>query len=81
MPEYLVRADLDFSWSYHERNGQSTLRIPHNLPVSIGPFKLDDSPNKGVFLAELGLIDWSQRNERQANRQYPMSMLYLELKV
>ena len=81
MAEYLVRADLDFSWSYHERNGQSTLRIPHNLPVSIGPFKLDDSPNKGAFLIELGLIEPRQLNQDRPDRDYPMSMLYLELKV
>lgn len=81
MAEYLVRADLDFSWSYHERNGRSTLKTPYNLPVSIGPFKVDNSPNKGVFLAELDLIDWSQLSRRQPNRQYPMSILYLELKV
>ncbi len=81
MPEYLVRADLDFSWSYHERNGRSTLMIPYKLPINIGPFKLDDSPNKGVFLAELGLVDWDQLTQHQPEREYPTSMLYLELKV
>lgn len=75
MREYLVRANLDYLWEW---NQEDTPVLPKNLPLSIGPFRLDQSPNKDLYLAELNLLQFQGSNEREPDDDYPISLLYVE---
>ena len=69
--QYLVRADLAFGF-------QEGVPTSTPLPVKMGPFQLDRSPNAGLYLAELGHIEPEQINRGSYDSEFPMSLLYLE---
>ena len=66
--EYLIRADLSTS-------GPTS----NKLPVCIGPFKLNHSPNAEFYLAEIGIIPSAQSGLEQPD--FPKSMLYVERRM
>ena len=49
-----------------------------DLPVNIGPFHMDHSPNAALYLDDLGHIALSQLGREQHDPQFPVSLLYLE---
>ena len=69
--QYLVRADLAFGF-------QESVPTSTPLPVKMGPFQLDRSPNAGLYLAELGHIEPEQVSRVSYDAKFPMSLLYLE---
>ena len=81
MPEYLVRASLEFIRDFEQESRGIKPAIPLKLPLSICPFTLEKSPNAGIYLADLGLIDPDQVSQEQPNWEYPISLLYLEFRI
>lgn len=79
MTEYLVRASLEFTFAFEDRDTREHLRSPDNLPIWIGDFKLDQSPNIELYLTELGLIEPDATP--QENSDYPVSLLYVESRL
>ena len=69
--QFLVRADLAFGFL-------DGVPISTPLPVNLGPFRLDHSPNAGLYLAELGHIEPHQLSRGNYDSEFPMSLLYLE---
>ena len=69
--QYLLRADLAFGFL-------DGVPISTSLPVNLGPFQLNHSPNAAMCLADLGLIDPDQPAREQHDRFFPISLLYLE---
>ncbi len=69
--QYLVRAELAFG--FLDGTPVSTA-----LPASIGPFRIDHSPNAGLFLTDRGFIQPDQVRRKTPDPQFPMSLLYLE---
>lgn len=74
MTEYLMRAD--FSFGHFEGVQVSTA-----LPVKLGPFQLDQSPNAELYLTERGLYEPGQVGQVRRDSKFPMSLLYLERKL
>ena len=68
---YLVRADLALGF-------MDGVPISSALPVNLGPFRLDHSPNAALYLADLGLIEPDQISRDNHDSEFPMSLLYLE---
>ena len=69
--QYLVRADLAFGF-------MDGVPISSALPVNLGPFRLDYSPNGALYLADRGLIEPEQLSRGNYDPEFPMSLLYLE---
>ena len=69
--QYLVRANLAFGFL----DGVPTCT---DIPVNLGRFQLDHSPNAALYLADLGHIEPSQPGQEQHNPGFPVSLLYLE---
>ena len=69
--QYMVRADLAFGFL-------DGVPISTPLPVNLGPFRLDHSPNAGLYLAELGHIEPERVSRVSHDAEFPMSLLYLE---
>ncbi len=59
--QYLLRADLAFGFL-------DGVPISTSLPVNLGPFQLNHSPNAAMYLADLGLIDPDQPAREQHDR-------------
>jgi len=76
---YLVRAKLDMSWAFEE--GDLEARFPKGLPVRFGPFVLAQSPNRSFYLERLGLIDSALMEGLRPDDNYPISILYVELRL
>jgi len=76
---YLVRAKLDLSWAFEEEDWES--KVPKRLPVEFGPFVLAQSPNKSFHLERLGLIDSVLMEGLQPDGNYPISILYVDLRL
>ncbi len=74
MTEYLMRADLSFG---HFKG----VPVSTALPVKLGPFQLDQSPNAALYLTERGLYEPDQVGQVRRDSAFPMSLLYLERKV
>ena len=81
MPEYLVRASLEFIRDFEQESHGSKPAIPLKLPVNICPFRLEKSPNAGIYLADLGFVDPDQVSQDQPTWEYPISLLYLEFTI
>ena len=69
--QYLVRAELAFGF-------QECVPTSTPLPAKLGPFQMDRSPNAGLYLAGLGLIESHQISRDNYDSKFPMSLLYLE---
>ena len=69
--QYLVRAELAFGF-------QECVPTSTPLPAKLGPFQLDHSPNAGLYLADLGLIESHQISRDNYDSKFPVSLLYLE---
>lgn len=76
-----MRASLEFIRDFEQESRGSKPAIPLKLPLDIGPFRLEKSPNAGIYLADLGLIDPDQVSHDQPNWDYPISLLYLEFRI
>lgn len=75
--KYLVRAELQFDWEYKKKGDAEQPLVPHRLPVTLGPFKLDQSPNFEFHLADhLGT-----EHVREVDGAYPFSLLFFEIEV
>ena len=81
MAEYLVRAGLEFRFSFKDGDGVEHLRRPQGLPTWIGDFKLDDSPNYIFFLPDIDWLEYERASQEGPNWEFPVSLLYLESKV
>ena len=75
MQEYVVRANLEFLWDWGQQDPTVLLK---ELPLSIGPFRLDQSPNIDFYLTDLGLVHFQENDERKRDDAYPTSLLYVE---
>ena len=78
---YLVRAKLEFNWDFEERDGTKYLKSPNRLPLDIGPFRLDNSPNAEYYLMDLGWIEPAPERKIRPNWDYPVSLLYVETTI
>ena len=81
LEEYLVRASLEFLIDFDHANRGQNPAIPHRLPVNMGPFQLDRSPNAEHFLADVGFIDPEQLGRDHPDWEYPVSLLYVESEI
>ena len=52
--------------------------ISTDLPVKLGPFQLDHSPNAELYLADRGLIEPGRLGRGNHDSQFPISLLYVE---
>ena len=77
----MVRAGLEFLIDYDRATGGGNPAIPHRLPIRMGPFELDRSPNAEFLLADLGFIDPEQLGSNHPDWQYPVTFLYVESKI
>ena len=77
MKEYLIRASLEYRDSGQESNSGQP-RHPNNLPVTIGPFQLDQSPNFQFYLADRYFVESDGILQSNPNWNYPVSFLYVE---
>lgn len=75
MARYLVRGKVEHNFAVLDKKGLH-LYFPEKLPLSIGEFKIDRSPNFKQYLEELGWIEASEHKKPDWN--YPMSYLYIE---
>lgn len=80
---YLVRAKLAFDLDFeHVTNRPPLLNTPSKVPVILGPFTIDYSPNEDRYLLYLGLIEPDPvKGLPIENYDYPHSMLYAETKI
>lgn len=78
MPEYLVRAKLEFGWDFQGESRRRRLRSPDTLPVTFGPFTLMHSPNAKFYLEELGWLEPDQTPASGPDWRFPISLLYVE---
>ena len=81
LKEYLVRASLEFRIDFDHASREQNSAIPLRLPVNVGPFQLDRSPNAEHYLAEIGAIDPEQLGRDHPDWEYPVSFLYVESKI
>ena len=81
MREYLVRAHLEFIWDMEQESDKGELTRPSRLPRDLGPFRLDESPNVRLYLADLGWVDYGLVQHLSPDRRYPVSLLYIESTV
>ena len=81
MTEYLARAVVEFGapdqWDVN--GGWPVIWI--QLPVDVGPFRLDVSPNSGIYFGEVYGIDPEQMASREVDWDYPVSALYLDTRL
>jgi len=78
---YLFRAKLEFDWGFQEADIEKPPTPPVKLPVQLGPFRLDRSPNYGLYLEECGWSGPLNEKENITSHEYPISILYVEVKV
>ena len=81
MTEYLIRAKLEFDWDFEEVGRNEQLRRPHTLPISIGPFQLNESPNSEFYLDEVAQVELDRISQGYPDWRYPVSLLYFERKL
>ncbi len=77
---YLFRARLEFDWHIECGDGTVHLVTPKQLPIRVGPFRFDRSPNFELYLADLGWVD-AHSAEELYNLEYPPSLLYIETEI
>lgn len=78
---YLVRAKLEFNWDFEERDDTKYQKGPNRLPLDIGLFRLDNSPNAEYYLMDLGWIEPAPESKIRPNWDYPVSLLYVETTI
>ena len=71
--QFLVRAYFEFGFL----DGVPIAKV---LPVRLGPFQLNQSPNAELFLTDRGFVEPTVTNLGQHDPNYPSSLLYLENK-
>lgn len=80
---YLFRATFEFQWElgYTEDIVPEPPKLPRQLPIEFGPFRLDQSPNAELYLEELGWINPSPLKALSPDHNYPVSLLYIETQI
>ena len=78
MAEFLARAVVDFDAYRQWDDGDA---LPGQLPVEIGPFCLDRSPNAHLFFSDVFGIEPDPLVQREVDWDYPMSSVYLDTTV
>ena len=78
MSEYMARATLHFTWANQGHGIGGAPVLPNKLPVSMGPFRLDYSPNSSLYGAELAGIEPEQMAEIPFDPKFPVSLLYVD---
>ena len=81
MREFLVRAHLELTRDWEQESERRELRCPSRLPIDIGPFLLDQSPNFRIYLAESGWLNYDLVEHLSQDSCYPTSLLYIESKI
>ena len=81
MTEYLIRAKLEFDWDFEPVGKDERLRRPYGLPVKIGPFQLNESPNAEFYLDREAQVELDQTSQAHPDWRYPVSLLYFERKL
>ena len=81
MTGYLVRAKLEFDGDFEKVGKSERLRQPHNLPINIGPFQLDQSPNFEFYLNEVVQIELDGIRQGNPDPRYPVSLFYVETRL
>lgn len=74
MERYLVRAKLEYNFPLPPEGDHRSV-FPNELPITIGQFKIDRSPNCEHYLENLGWVDEARG---QPDWQFPISFLYVE---
>lgn len=81
MPIFKARAELHlgsyerWSCSSCEALGQ----VDPTIPVNIGPFRLDWSPNQGIYFADVYGIDSESMGDQSVDHDFPVSALMVEM--
>ncbi|MFQ6122616.1 MAG: hypothetical protein ACE5LA_06120 [Dehalococcoidales bacterium] len=74
MEQYLVRGKLEYNFPIPATGDQHSV-FPNELPIIIGVFKIDRSPNCEHYLENLG---WLDEARGRPDWQFPISFLYVE---
>jgi len=75
MARYPARGKVEHNFAVLDKEGLH-LNFPEKLPITIGEFKIDKSPNFEHYLEDLGWIE--ARPSNKPDWEYPMSYLYIE---
>ena len=79
---YTFRASLETGFYVESVRGRGRrLSIPKQLPIELGPFRLDRSPNSEFYLAHAGELGIKSVDEPVPDEDYPISVLYVETNV
>lgn len=78
MEEYTVRAVMEFGSSDQWSRDDEPPMVWPQVPVDMGPLRLDVSPNVDLYFAEMFGIDPEQTVHLTLDRNYPMSVFYLD---
>ena len=81
MTQYLARAKLEWQWEWEDAGNGVEFPSLDKLPVEIGPFTIDQSPNVRLYLEDIGLIEPGRVDWRNRDWQFPVSWLYVQGKV
>lgn len=76
-----MRAGLEFPIDFDHANGRRDPVVPFRLPVTMGPFELDRSPNAEFYLADWDLADHEQLENSHPAWEYPVTFLCIEAKI
>ncbi len=81
MPQYKTRAELHFG-SYEQwscSSCEALAQVDPTIPVNIGPFRVDWSPNQGFYFADVYGIDPERLGDQSLDRDFPVSALMVEM--
>lgn len=81
MPLFKVRAELHLD-SYEQwscSSCEALEQVDPTIPVNIGPFRLDRSPNPGLYFADVYGIDPESMGDQYVDHDFPVSALMVEM--
>ena len=81
MPQFKVRAELHLG-SYKQwscSSCEALRQVEPTIPVNIGPFRLDWSPNQGLYFADVYGIDPETLGDQSVDHDFPVSALMVEM--
>ena len=81
MPQFKARAELHLGsheqWSCS--SCEALAQVDPTIPVNIGPFRLDRSPNQNLYFADVYGIDPERMAGQSVDHDFPVSALMLEM--
>ena len=81
MPQFKARAELHLG-SHEQWSCDSCTALVQTdpmIPINIGPFRFDWSPNQGFYFADVYGIDPESMGDRNVDHNFPVSALMVEI--